>query len=184
MVVGKYEGVMERILRQAGIPLTPYKIETAREFSGILHGLFDREHIEFAISQAQEENFRRLRDDRIQVFLPCDTDSLTPQKFQANLVEPRKYPVRIGEEIDGMSVYGTGESAFNGRIIKGRVHPGFIVFDTATGLAVDMINREGQTIMDLRERTGYLSMLEEGFGYSVAWSQRPLLEEDKGLDFS
>lgn len=166
----------KEMLRISEIPST-YNLSNAKLFASRVINLLTPGELDNAIREASDEQMEKGLDGRIQVFIPCNTDSFSPRAFQEMLVEPEKYPLRNDLEPSERQAYGRKNDAFNGFALKAqRPHKAFLVYDSAVALIVDLIGREGNSLMNRGVRTEYLSSLERVLGYSVEWRESQLAE--------
>ena len=153
-----------------------YGIENATALASKVTEMFDRESIDKAVREAVDEQVELEETGRIQIFIPCNTESLKPHIFEELLFDVSSHQLKNGELPAESSIYGRRNAAFLGTTESGRPHNGFLVYDSAVALIVDLINREGKSLMNKFARKEYLSSLEKSLGYSVAWQERKLSE--------
>ena len=155
--------------------LLQYSLMNARDFASLVRALFLPDTLDQAIREAMDEQVERGEEGRVHVFIPSGP-SLTPFALDDLLRNPRAYPLEQGEASSGSAIYGRRNAAFLGTTVSGRNHPGFLVYDSAAAVVVDLINRDGKSMLNPMLRQEYLSTLERELRYSVAWQERTLSE--------
>lgn len=158
--------------------IAEYSFEKAKEVAAEVIGLYKSETLQQAVRSAHDELSIRQIPGRVQVFIPCNAERVTPDRFDALLRgEQGAGSFKIGEEMrGGGGIYGTGYEAFEARKAGGGIPQQFFVYDSGAGVIVDLINRKGKTLLNLMMRASYLDMLQSNLGFSVRWEERPLVE--------
>ncbi|MEK6855988.1 MAG: hypothetical protein AABX66_02395 [Nanoarchaeota archaeon] len=154
-----------------------YSLENARELASLVRVLFFSGTLEEAVREAEDWQIEKMVEGRVRVFIPANTDSLTPAKFEELLRAPTKYDLVSGRVIDGPAIYGRPDVAFLGKTKDDpRPHPGFLVYDTNAAVIVDYIGRDGKTLINRMAREQYCTTLREKLGFDVSWNESSLAE--------
>lgn len=143
-----------------------YTLENAREFGSLVRVLFNQSSFDEATMDASSEMEETGDEGRVKIFVPHGM-TLKPDHFYQLIEKAHSQKLEIGEASSGKAIYGKRNDAFHGKTIAGKHHPGFLVYDTATTLIVDLIDRKGRSQVNPAIREQYHSALEKELGYSV-----------------
>lgn len=162
-------------LKQSGLAGETYTLPNARKFASLIVGIYSSGELEEAVRDALNEQEQKNAPGRLQVFIGCD-HSIIGGHVADCLVEPRKYIFKKGGSNAAKEIYGTTEDAFNGTTKSGEPHASFFVYDTNAAVVVDLVGRNGKSLLPAGVRNVYLSSLEESLGYSITREEKPLVD--------
>ena len=161
-------------------PLTALlSLENARDVALSVRSVFPHSALDDAVREAMEA---QMEPGRIHVFIPCNTNreppGFPPSHFQEMLYDPTSHKSAQGEPKDKARIFGKADEAFTAtHATSGEPYPGFLVYDSAAAVIVDMIGRDGKSILNPMFRQSYLEVLENELGYSVARQEQPLVAD-------